>query len=59
MTRLGWKCRAENVFGSLISPRLRKGKQSLLHMWYLLCYSCYKPGDKSLMRKGLDSDCDK
>ena len=29
----------------------RKGKQFLLHMWHLSCYLCYKPGDKSLMRK--------
>ena len=25
---------------------LQKDKQFLLHMWHLLCYSCYKPGDK-------------
>jgi hypothetical protein len=25
--------------------------------WYPLCYSCYKPGDKSRMRKWQDGDC--
>jgi hypothetical protein len=30
---------------------LRKGKKFLLHMWHPSCYSCYKPGDKSWMKK--------
>jgi hypothetical protein len=34
----------------------RKGRQFLLHMWHSSCYSWYKLGDKSWMRKG--SDCD-
>jgi hypothetical protein len=25
-------------------------------MWHIQCYSCYKPGDKSWMMKGLDCD---
>jgi hypothetical protein len=29
-----------------------KGKQFQLHLWHLLCYSCYKPGYKSWIRKG-------
>jgi hypothetical protein len=33
----------------------RKGKQFLLHMWHPSYYYCYKPGDKSWMRKGLGS----
>ena len=32
---------------------LWKGQQFLLHQWHPSCYSSYKPGDKSLMRKGL------
>jgi hypothetical protein len=28
-------------------------------MWHPSCYSCYKPGDKSWMRKGRYCDCDK
>ena len=32
---------------------LWKGKQFLLHMWHLSCYSCYKPGDKSWMSTNL------
>jgi hypothetical protein len=47
VTRLGWKYITENVFGSLISPRLRKGKQLSCHMWHPFYYSCYKSGDKS------------
>jgi hypothetical protein len=35
---------------------LRKGKQFLLQMWHLSCCSCYKPGDKSWMKKGPDCD---
>jgi hypothetical protein len=35
---------------------LGKSGQFLFHMWHLLCYSYYEPGDKSLMRKGLDCD---
>ena len=31
---------------------LWKDKQFLLHMWHPSCYSCYKPGDRSWMRKG-------
>ena len=38
---------------------LRKGRQSLLHYWHLSCYSSYKPGSKSWMRKGLESVYDK
>jgi hypothetical protein len=34
---------------------LRKGRQFLLHMWTSSCYSCFKPGDKSCIRKGSDS----
>jgi hypothetical protein len=30
----------------------QKGRQFLLHTWHLLCYSCYKPDDKTWMRKG-------
>ena len=37
----------------------RKGKQFLLHTWHPSCYSCYKPGDKSWMRKWPDIDYDK
>ena len=33
---------------------LRKGKHFLLHMQHPSGYSCYKPGDKSSMRFGLD-----
>ena len=38
---------------------IQNGKQFLLHMWYPSCYSCYKLGDKSLMRKEPDCDYDK
>ena len=38
---------------------VRKGKQFLLHMWHLSCYSSYKPGDKSWMRKWPDYNYDK
>jgi hypothetical protein len=38
---------------------LRKGRQFLLHTWYPSCYSCYKLGDKSWIRKGPDCDSDK
>jgi hypothetical protein len=38
---------------------LRKSGPFLLHMWHLSCYYCYKPGDKSRMRKGPDCDDDK
>ena len=38
---------------------LRKGKQFLLHVCHPWYYSCYKPGDKSWMRKGPDCDYDK
>jgi hypothetical protein len=31
---------------------LWKGTWFLLHYWHPSCYSCYKPGDKSWMRKG-------
>jgi hypothetical protein len=37
----------------------QKSKQFLLHMLYQLCYFCYKPSDKSWMRKGPDCDYDK
>ena len=30
---------------------LRKGEQLLIHKWHLSCYSNYKHGDKSRMRK--------
>jgi hypothetical protein len=35
---------------------LRKGRQFLLPMWDPSCYSCYKHGDKSWIRKGPDCD---
>jgi len=35
-----------------------KGKQFLFQMWHLECFSCYKHGDKSWMRKGPDSNND-
>jgi hypothetical protein len=38
---------------------LRKGKQLLLHYWHPSCYSSYKPGDKSWMKKGPGSVYDK
>ena len=38
---------------------LRKGRQFLLHTWHPSCYSCYKPSDKSWMRKGQYHDYDK
>jgi hypothetical protein len=38
---------------------LRKGKQFLVHMWYSTCYSYYKSGDMSWMRKWSDWDYDK
>jgi hypothetical protein len=38
---------------------LQEGKQFLIRLWYPSRYSCYKPGDKSWMRKGLDYDYDK
>jgi hypothetical protein len=38
---------------------LRKGKHFLLYMLLLSCNSCYKPGDKSWMRKGPYCDNDK
>ena len=38
---------------------LRKGRQFLFHTWYPSCYSCYKLGDKSWIRKGPDCDSDK
>ena len=34
-------------------------KQFLLHMWHLSYYPCYKPGNKSWMRKGPNCDYDK
>ena len=37
---------------------LRKGKQFLLHIWHPSCYSCYKPVDKSWIRKGPNCDYD-
>jgi uncharacterized ion transporter superfamily protein YfcC len=38
---------------------LVKGKEFLLHMWHMSCYSCYIPSDMSWMRKGLDCDYNK
>ena len=38
---------------------LRKSRQFLLHMCHPSCYSCYKPSDKSWMRKGPYHDYDK
>ena len=35
------------------------GKQFVFRMWHPSWYSCYKPGDKSWMRKGVDSYYDK
>ena len=32
---------------------LKKDNQFLLHMWHSLCYSCYKPNDKSMNEEGL------
>jgi hypothetical protein len=40
-------------------PPLRTCKQFLLYMWHLLCYSSYKPSDKSWMKKGIDCDKEK
>ena len=37
----------------------RNSNEFLLHMWHPSCYSCYKPGDKSWTKKGLDADYDK
>jgi len=34
-------------------------KQFLLHMWHMSYYPCYKPGNKSWMRKGPNCDYDK
>ena len=39
--------------------RCSRGKQFLFHYWNSSYYSCYKPGDKSWMRKGPDCDYDK
>ena len=38
---------------------LRTGGQFLFHLGHLLCYCCYKSGDKSWNRKGLDCNYDK
>ena len=37
----------------------RKGNQFLFHLWYPLCYSCYKTTGKSWMKSGLSCDYDK
>ena len=37
----------------------RKEKQFRLHLWHLSCYSCYKPGNISWMRKEPFCDYDK
>jgi hypothetical protein len=37
---------------------LQMGKHFLLHMWHPSCYSSYKAGDKSSMRKGPDCNYD-
>ena len=31
-----------------------KGMQFFFHVWHPPCYSCDKPGDKSVLRKGQD-----
>jgi hypothetical protein len=36
-----------------------QGKEFLLHYWHLSCYSSYKRSDRSCMRKGPGSTCDK
>ena len=38
---------------------LWKGRMYLLKMWHLLCYTCYKPSDKTWMRKEPDCYYDK
>ena len=38
---------------------LCKSKKFLLNMWHPSCCFCYKPGDKSRVRKGPGSDYDK
>jgi hypothetical protein len=38
--------------GCELTQVLRKGKQFRLHYWPPSCYSCFKSGDKSYMRKG-------
>ena len=36
-----------------------EGLVILLHMWHPSCYACYKPGDKSQMKKRPDCDYEK
>ena len=43
--------------GKLSTPR--KGGRFLLQMWHLSCYSCYKPSDKSCIRKEPEYDYNK
>jgi len=45
-----------NMNRTKIKKMLRNDKQFMLHWRYPSCYSSYKSGDKSCMRKGLDSD---
>jgi hypothetical protein len=46
--------RWSKTYFTKLGGELRKSKQFLLHMCHPSCQSCYKPGDKTWTRNGLD-----